>query len=190
MRNARNFRPLVLRTSVQQKLKFTEKMISCGWKTWLQGQECFNNILPPPLLCFYWVLTFSISLSLCIACNSLFKAVSCTWRIAQVRWMLEDQIKQHHINRWTTTALVISNTYDTSIYKLGTRWVDEDKKVSCKQNVQWILLPPFQNRWPNFVLKLVQSWVIYFGTEGVLACVVYTVELVAAQQGTCILSPN
>lgn len=139
MRNARNFRPLVLRTSVQQKLKFTEKMISCGWKTWLQGQESSNNILPPPLLCFYWVLAFSISLSLCIACNSLFRAVSCTWRIAQVRWMLEDQIKQHHINRWTTTALVISNTHDTSIYQLGTRWVDEDKKVSCKQNVQWIL---------------------------------------------------
>ena len=30
-----------------------------------------------------------------------------------------------------------------------------------------MILPPFQNRWPNFVLTLVQSWVIYFGTEGV-----------------------
>ena len=42
------------------------------------------------------------------------------------------------------------------------------KSYFNSKSINYQILPPFQNRWPNFILKLIQSWVIYLGTEGVL----------------------
>ena len=47
--------------------------------------------------------------------------------MTEVRSISEVQIKQHHINSWNNTALVILNTHHTTIY-LETMESDKEKK--------------------------------------------------------------
>ena len=53
-------------------------------------------------------------------------------------------------------------------------WQPPDSK-GPRESYDEQLLPPFQNRWPNFILKLVQSWVMYFGTEGI--CILHDFDV-------------
>ena len=63
------------------------------------------------------------------------------------------------INRWGKSFASLSKKNPCSIEHFAS--------MTCNTTMIFYVLPPSQNKWLNFVLKLIQSWVTYFGTEGV-----------------------
>ena len=118
--------------------------------------------------------------------------MDCFWLLSLVPTMLHHIVQQRHMGNVHSFTRMEGTIYKICLsawgeppkiynicmyYQLLSLWtVSSSTKLyelyfpmDSEQQCTTRLLPPFQNRWLNFILTLVQSWVIYFGTEGVCA---------------------